>query len=130
MEAGVSTYGYSVGVPVLWAADQVKIIPVMSWFWQAPTRWSSQGVLGGKVLYFINKQNFLPQGDMNPYVGGFSIIEGNSLHNRHNSGIAIGIQPNFSRFIKLGFEIQAGLRSDNGEDRAFGGAAITFGFGW
>jgi hypothetical protein len=127
IEAGTSTYGYSVGVPVLWAADQLKIVPMLGWFWQAPSKWSGQAALGGKMLYFINKQQNLSKLGMNPYVGGFSMMEGNS---RHNSGIAIGIEPNISRYLKLGFEIQVGLRSENGEDRGFGGAAITIGFGW
>lgn len=128
VETTASTYGYSVGVPVFWAADQLKIVPVLGWFWEAPVGWAGQAALGGRVLYFINKQQDLLKGDINPYVGGFSIMEeGNS---QHNSGIAIGIEPNISRYLKLGFEIQAGLRSENDEDRAFGGAAVTIGFGW
>lgn len=127
VESTASTYGYSVGLPVLWAADQLKIVPVVGRFWEAPGGWSGHAALGGRVLYFINRQQDLLKGDMNPYMGGFSIIEGNSIH---NSGIAIGIEPNISRYLSVGFELQAGLRSENGEDRAFGGAALTIGFGW
>lgn len=127
VESGASTYGYSFGIPVIWAADQLKIVPTLGRFWQPTTGWAGQAAIGGRVLYYFKKQDDVFKGNMNPYAGGFSIMQGSSLH---NSGIAIGIQPHLSRYLKLGFEIQAGLRSENGEDRAFGGAAITIGFGW
>lgn len=127
IEAGASTYGYSVGLPVFWVQDQLKLVPTLGWFWQTRSGWSNQGVLGAKALYFLNKQKDLSKREMNPYIGGFTMVDGDSYH---NSGIAIGFEPNISRYLKLGFEIQAGLRSHNGEDRTFGGAAITVGFGW
>ena len=127
VESRASTYGYSVGIPILWAADQLKIVPVFGSFWEAPAGWGGKETVGGRVLYYFNKQASLTWGDMNPYAGGFSMTEGDVIH---NSGIAIGIEPYISRYFKLGFEIQAGLRSENGEDRAFGGAAISFGVGW
>ena len=127
IEASTSTYGYSVGVPVLWAADQLKIVPALGWFWEAPNDWAGQASFGGKVLYYLNKQSDLPRGNMNPYAGGFSVSQGSGLH---HSGIAIGVEPYISRYFKLGFEIQTGLRSENSEDQPFGGAAVTFGVGW
>jgi len=127
VESSASTYGYFIGGPVLWAADQLKIVPVMGRYWRAPEAWAGQSSIGGRVLYYLNKQASLVKGDMNPYIGGFSLTEGEVIH---HSGIAIGVEPSISKYFKLGFEFQAGLRSENGEDRGFGGAAISIGFGW
>jgi glycerol-3-phosphate dehydrogenase len=44
--------------------------------------------------------------------------------------LAAGIEPFFSRYIKLGVEVQAGLRHAGDKDRAFLGAAFTLGLGW
>lgn len=126
VETGISNYGYSVGLPVFWVGDQLKVVPVIGWFWASSRGWSRQGTIGGKALYFLNKQQSLSKREINPYIGGFSLTEGDY----HNSGIAVGFEPKLSNFFKLGFELQAGLRSEYGEDKPFGGAAITIGFGW
>lgn len=127
VETGISTYGCQVGLPVLWAGDQLKIVPTLGWFWDTPNGWGAEAALGGRVLYYLSKQEDLERGNMNPYAGGFSLMQGSGLH---NSGIAIGFEPRISKYFKLGFEIQAGLRSRHEEDKAFGGAAITIGLGW
>lgn len=69
IESGTSTYGLSMGPPVLWAADQVKIVPALGWFWKAPVGWAGQASLGGRVLYYLNKQADLTIDNMNPYAG-------------------------------------------------------------
>lgn len=126
VEAGISTYNYYIGFPVFWVQNQVKIVPQMSLFWNQPESWRHSHAYGGRALFFLNNQRMLNRGDMNPYAGGFTAIAGRE----HNTGIVVGVEPFFFGYLKIGFELHAGLRSHYGEDKAFGGGGIVVGFNW
>lgn len=126
MEAGISTYNYYIGLPVFWFQNQVKLVPQMSLFWNQPESWRHTQAYGGRALYFLNDQQMLNTGDLNPYAGGFTAIAGRD----HNTGIVIGIEPFISPYLKIGVELHAGLRSHYGEDKAFTGVGIVMGLGW
>jgi len=126
VEAGISTYNYYIGFPVFWVQNQLKLVPQMSLFWKQPQSWRHKVAYGGRALYFVNNQYLLERGDMNPYLGGFTAIAGRD----HNTGIVIGVEPFISRYLKIGLELHAGLRSHYGEDKVFTGAGIVVGFNW
>src|SRR5690625_837208 len=125
-EAGISTYNYYIGVPVFWIQNQLKLVPQMSLYWRQPESWRHQVAYGGRVLYFVNNQYLLERGDMNPYLGGFTAIAGRD----HNTGNVVGVEPFISRYLKIGLELQAGLRSHYGEYKGFTGAGGVVGFSW
>jgi len=127
VEAGISTYSHHIGLPVFWVQNQLKLAPQLGWFWNRPESWDTREIYGGRVLYYLNNQQTLMKGDINPYAGGFGMVSGSG---HHNSGVVVGMEPFISRYFKVGFEVHAGLRTHQGEDKAFAGAGIIVGFGW
>lgn len=128
LEAGASTYGYSVGLPVFWVKDQVKIVPMAGWFWQTHAGWSGNEAVGGKILYYLQKQRHVSPGEMNIYAG-ISNLAGWDI-GEHQTGLAVGMEPFYNRYFKLGLELQLGLRGGVSEDRVYGGVGVVVGFGW
>jgi hypothetical protein len=78
-------------------------------------------------LFNLNRQQTLSRGDVNPYTGVSGLV---GDRREHHVALTVGIEPIYSRYIKLGFDVEAGLRYAGDTDRVFLGAAYTLGFGW
>jgi len=127
VEAGVSTYSSTIGLPVLWVQDQVKIVPVIGRMWSRPNNWDGTDIYGGRILYYANMQQNLSRRNINPYAGLAGVV---GSANEYNIALAAGIEPFYSRYLKLGIEVQAVIRQEGINDRLFLGAAFTVGIGW
>ncbi len=127
VEGSASTFGYGLGLPVFWVQDQMKIVPMAGWFWDTLPGWSDREAVGGKVLWYFKKQRQVLPGEVNVYTG-ISSLAGADIE--HHTGIAVGMEPFFNRYLKLGVEVQLGLRSARGADRVYGGVGVVVGFGW
>ena len=132
IEGGAATYGYSVGLPVFWVQDQVKIVPMAGWFWNAPAGWSGNDSVGGKLLYYFQQQRRLAPGEANFYAGlsTFSTSGSWNRNGEYQTGVAVGVEPFYNRYWKLGLELQLGLRSTETSDTVYGGIGVIVGFGW
>lgn len=118
-EGSFTNYGFTIGVPVFWIEERVKIVPSVGLFWQdfVTDGFNFNPAAGGKFLYYFNKQLFGHSLVNSLYagVGGIATVTnflGREVTQQSRAGLILGYDYSLNSSVSIAPELHLGINAN------------------